>query len=307
MARTLNLQSHKVSLTLLGTMKGLLSIKTSSSRKVSFSQAKLGLEKLLIRDPELQDEISMKTFEALLRVGSRILRFVSRASSDRADALNNLPARENLAHAYNARHASVRDDKKYILAYLLMPLTFLFSHGVFAQMPPGAEQTTDIASLITQNTPQEIAAPSVAPTPPTTAEPTPAPPVETTGATPEPQLPEDPQWGKSPPIAGQVTVLHGLDKITARVFALEVKHNQPISFGTLRVTVRGCKRTPPEEPPESAAFLEITEEKKDEAPKALFSGWMFASRPSVSALEHPVYDIWVTECIADKKPKPSNP
>ena len=118
---------------------------------------------------------------------------------------------------------------------------------------------------------------------------------------------DDPQWGKSPPTSGEITVLHGLDKMTARVFALEVKHNQPIRFGTLRITVRGCKRTPPEDPPESAAFLEVIEEKKDETPQLIFSGWMFASLPSVSALEHPVYDVWVTECIPSKKAHTSTP
>ena len=55
-------------------------------------------------------------------------------------------------------------------------------------------------------------------------------------------------------------------------------------------------RTPPQEAPESAAFLEIDEAKQGEEPVALFTGWMFASSPGLNALEHPVYDVWVLEC-----------
>jgi len=53
---------------------------------------------------------------------------------------------------------------------------------------------------------------------------------------------------------------------------------------------------PPEETPESAAFLEITELRSDSDPVSLFNGWMFASSPALSAVEHPVYDVWVIDC-----------
>jgi hypothetical protein len=107
---------------------------------------------------------------------------------------------------------------------------------------------------------------------------------------------EDPQWGHTPPIKGDATILHGLDKITARVFSLEAKHGQTIKFGTLHIVVRGCKKNPPEEQPEAAAFIEISEQKSEDQPHKIFSGWMFSSSPSISALDHPVYDIWVTDC-----------
>ena len=68
--------------------------------------------------------------------------------------------------------------------------------------------------------------------------------------------------------------------------------------GALEITVRACDKRPPEEPPESAAYLEIVERKVNEEPKTVFSGWMFASSPAVSALEHPVYDIWVLDCMS---------
>jgi len=95
-------------------------------------------------------------------------------------------------------------------------------------------------------------------------------------------------------------VLQGLDKVTARISTIEDNVGQVADFGTLEITVRACRKHPPEDPPEAAAFLEIHEKKAGEAPKLLFSGWMFASSPALSALEHPVYDLWVVDC---KNPK----
>jgi hypothetical protein len=92
--------------------------------------------------------------------------------------------------------------------------------------------------------------------------------------------------------------LQGLDKITARVSTIEAMVGQPVTFGALQITVRACDKRPPEETPESAAYLDIVERKVNEEPKPVFSGWMFASSPAVSALEHPIYDIWVLDCIS---------
>ena len=95
-----------------------------------------------------------------------------------------------------------------------------------------------------------------------------------------------------------VATLRALDKITARVEELNIPINQPLTFGTLVINVRSCRVTLPEETPEAAAFVEIAEMKKDEQEAPIFHGWMFASSPALSALEHPVYDIWVTGCKA---------
>lgn len=97
-----------------------------------------------------------------------------------------------------------------------------------------------------------------------------------------------------------IAELRGLDKITARTQPLEAKVGDKVQFGTLSITVRACRKAPPEDPPESAAFLEITDTPptKDagKPPVTVFSGWMFASSPGVSALDHPVYDVWVVSC-----------
>ncbi len=93
-----------------------------------------------------------------------------------------------------------------------------------------------------------------------------------------------------------VAVLQGLDKVTGRVSTIDAPMRTPVSFGTLEIIPHACYKTPPEEQPEAAAFLEIAEVKPDEPRRELFTGWMFASSPALSALEHPVYDVWVLDC-----------
>ena len=104
-----------------------------------------------------------------------------------------------------------------------------------------------------------------------------------------------------------ITVVRALDKVTARVEELEINNNQPLSFGTLMITARTCRTTPPEETPESAAFLEISELKPGEKDAPVFRGWMFASSPALSAMEHPVYDIWLIGCKGTVKPADAAP
>ncbi len=103
--------------------------------------------------------------------------------------------------------------------------------------------------------------------------------------------------GKASALPGETVIMQGLDKVTARVSTFEIPIGVSVRFGTLQIRARACDRTPPEDPPESAAYLEIFELKPGERRNALFSGWMFASSPALSALEHPVYDVWVLECI----------
>ena len=100
----------------------------------------------------------------------------------------------------------------------------------------------------------------------------------------------------------QRAVLRGLDKVTARISTFEGRVDEEIRFGGLVIRVEACYKTPPVEPPESAAFLRI----RDEGPARerqgeVFAGWMFASSPGLSALQHPVYDIWVIDCLERQK------
>lgn len=99
-----------------------------------------------------------------------------------------------------------------------------------------------------------------------------------------------------PNLPYRVAVLQGLDKVTARTTIIEAPIDRELMFGRLGITPRACLKTPPTEPPESAAFLEIRSLEPGEPPRTDFVGWMMASSPALSALEHPVYDVWVIDC-----------
>lgn len=101
-------------------------------------------------------------------------------------------------------------------------------------------------------------------------------------------------------LEGNGVVLQGLDKVSARITTLNAPLNSAVRFGTLDITALRCTKTPPEEPPESAAFLVIREIRPGQSPVELFRGWMMASSPALSALEHPVYDVWVKDCTNAK-------
>ncbi|MFQ5765005.1 MAG: DUF2155 domain-containing protein [Rhodospirillales bacterium] len=102
-----------------------------------------------------------------------------------------------------------------------------------------------------------------------------------------------------------VAVLQGMDKVTARVSTIEAPVGEVVKFGTLEIIARHCDKRPPEETPESAAFLDIWEVRAGEAAISLFRGWMFASSPALSAMEHPVYDVWVLDCKNTASSAPS--
>ncbi|MDO9459857.1 MAG: DUF2155 domain-containing protein [Alphaproteobacteria bacterium] len=97
--------------------------------------------------------------------------------------------------------------------------------------------------------------------------------------------------------------LNGLDKITGRIMSFDAPVDVPTQFGALQITARTCHKRPPEETPETSAYLEIADFGTAASAangavyrQPVFSGWMFASSPALSALEHPVYDVWVIDC-----------
>mgnify|MGYP001600356040 CR=1 FL=1 len=91
-------------------------------------------------------------------------------------------------------------------------------------------------------------------------------------------------------------IIRTLDKVTARTATVEVSVGAAHRFGTLLVTVQACQQTPPEEQPEAAAFIEIVDSPPERRAEVVFTGWMFASSPALSALQHPIYDVWVIGC-----------
>jgi hypothetical protein len=103
-------------------------------------------------------------------------------------------------------------------------------------------------------------------------------------------------------IANPTAVFSGLDKITGRIISFDVAINETVQFGALQVTPRVCYSRPPTETPNTDAFVEVDEVTLQGEIKRIFNGWMFAASPGLHAVEHPVYDVWVTDCKGGQKP-----
>ena len=97
-------------------------------------------------------------------------------------------------------------------------------------------------------------------------------------------------------IANPTAVFSGLDKITGRIISFDVAINETVQFGALQVTPRVCYSRPPTETPNTDSFVEVDEVTLQGEIKRIFNGWMFAASPGLHAVEHPIYDVWVTDC-----------
>lgn len=92
--------------------------------------------------------------------------------------------------------------------------------------------------------------------------------------------------------------LRSLDKITARTLTFDAQVGNTIKFGDIYIKILSCRKPPPVEKTEAAAFLQIWQiDKEKEASRWVFSGWMFSSSPALSGMDHPVYDVWVIDCL----------
>ena len=112
-------------------------------------------------------------------------------------------------------------------------------------------------------------------------------------------------------IKNKVAVFAALNKVTARISMLEIPLGNEQKFGALTIIAKACTTHPPTEPPSTTSFIEVTERKLDGSNHRLFSGWVFAENPGIHAVEHPVYDVWLTSCkmpvagvSVSKSPKP---
>jgi hypothetical protein len=103
-------------------------------------------------------------------------------------------------------------------------------------------------------------------------------------------------------IANPQAVFSGLDKITGRIISFDVAINETVQFGALQVTPRVCYSRPPTETPNTDAFVEVDEVTLQGEIKRIFDGWMFAASPGLHAVEHPVYDVWLTDCKGGQGP-----
>ena len=129
------------------------------------------------------------------------------------------------------------------------------------------------------------AAPAPQPGQPAPAQPTPAP----GQPTPVPAQPApEPAW-----LPCKVVELSVLDKVDATHTDLSVAVGSPVTVATLVITVRAGLVRPPNQPRDTAAYVDIT----DKNPAiAAFHGWLLAAEPGASVFEHPIYDVRVTGC-----------
>ena len=97
-------------------------------------------------------------------------------------------------------------------------------------------------------------------------------------------------------IKNPVAVFSGLDKISGKILPFDVAIGETVQFGALQVTPRVCYSRSASENPQTTSFIEVDEITLDKKIRRIFTGWRFASSPGLHALEHPVYDIWLTDC-----------
>ncbi len=88
----------------------------------------------------------------------------------------------------------------------------------------------------------------------------------------------------------------GLDKITGRIINFDEDIGETVQFGALRVKTSACYTRPATEAANTDAFVEVDEITLQGEVKRIFSGWMYAASPGLHGVEHPVYDIWLTDC-----------
>ena len=94
-------------------------------------------------------------------------------------------------------------------------------------------------------------------------------------------------------------MLRFLDKLTSVTGDVTLSRGQAAQFGRLVVRLDSC-RYPAENPAaDASAHLTVVE---DSTQATLFNGWMVASSPALSALDHPRYDVWVLSCVLPEEP-----
>ena len=111
-------------------------------------------------------------------------------------------------------------------------------------------------------------------------------------------------------IVNPKAVFAGLDKITGRITAFDAAIGETVQFGALQVTPRACYTRPPTETPLTDGFVEVDEVTLQGEVRRIFTGWMFAASPGLHAVEHAIYDVWLTDCkggapvVAEAPPPP---
>lgn len=111
---------------------------------------------------------------------------------------------------------------------------------------------------------------------------------------------------KAEKIENPIAVFAALDKVTARIKPLAILIGDTSQFGALKVTPRSCYTEPATEAPLTRAFVEVNEIQLDGKENRIFTGWMYAQSPGLHAVEHPVFDVWLTSCKTASGPVPAD-
>ena len=102
-----------------------------------------------------------------------------------------------------------------------------------------------------------------------------------------------------------IVTIQALNKITGKSYEYKIKINDSQDFERLIITPLYCWKSSPSEIPENKVLLKVVENKINKGQEEIFYGWMFSSSPSISTLEHPMYDVKIVNCenIIDKEEK----
>ena len=110
-------------------------------------------------------------------------------------------------------------------------------------------------------------------------------------------------------INNPVAVFAGIDKITGRITTFDVYIDETVQYGALQVMPKVCYSRDESEAQKIDAFVEVDEITLDRKIRRIFTGWMFADSPGLNAVEHPIYDVWLTGCKPQSEvpaPSPTN-
>lgn len=101
-------------------------------------------------------------------------------------------------------------------------------------------------------------------------------------------------------IKTSAALMQAMDKVTGRVNKITVPVNSKITFGDFSLVLRSCKKRPAEETPENFAFIDVADKSFGKDEYNIFRGWILSSTPGINAIEHPIYDVWLLECVDEK-------
>ena len=105
-------------------------------------------------------------------------------------------------------------------------------------------------------------------------------------------------------LSNPIAVYSGLDKITGITTTFEIPIGEERRFGGLVVKPSACMSSPITEEPKTTSFVTVEQVESDNTRKPVFSGWMFAESPGLSAVEHAIYDVWLNGCRDPNAPPP---